>query len=147
MLAIAGLALLTLEDAGMAAKGSGPWVFSYFLDNGQDGLHLAYSRDGLKFTPLGGGQPFLATAVGGKLMRDPCIMPGPDDVFHAVWTTGWWEQGIGLAHSKDLLTWSEPEFLPVMVHERKALNAWAPEIIYGGETQQYIIFTEGPKAP
>ena len=140
MLAIAGLALLTLDNERLAAKGSGPWVFSYFLDNGQDGLHLAYSRDGLKFTPLGGGQPFLATAVGGKLMRDPCIMLGPDNAFHAVWTTGWWEQGIGLAHSKDLLTWSEPEFLPVMVHERKALNAWAPELIYDGETGQYIIF-------
>jgi hypothetical protein len=140
MLASAGLALLTLDNERLAAKASGPWVFSYFLDSGQDGLHLAYSRDGLKFTPLGGGQPFLATAVGGKLMRDPCIMLGPDNVFHAVWTTGWWEQGIGLAHSKDLLTWSEPGFLPVMVHERKALNAWAPEIIYDGETQQYIIF-------
>jgi len=140
MLAIAGFALLALDHVPLAAKGPGPWVFSYFLDNGQDGLHLAYSRDGLKWTPLGGGQPFLAPSVGAKLIRDPCITLGPDSVFHAVWTTGWWEQGIGLAHSKDLLTWSEPEFLPVMVHERKALNAWAPEIIHDSETGQYIIF-------
>jgi hypothetical protein len=140
MLAITGVALVALDQVGIAAKGSGPWVFSYFLDNGQDGLHLAYSRDGLTWTPLGGGQPFLAPTVGGKLMRDPCIMLGPDSVFHAVWTTGWWEQGIGIAHSKDLITWTEAEFLPVMVHERKAANAWAPEISWDGETQQYIIF-------
>jgi len=140
VLAIAGLALVALDVAGIAAKAPGPWVFSYFVDNGQDGLHLAYSRDGLKWTPLGGGQPFLAPTVGGKLMRDPCIMLGPDNVFHAVWTTGWWEQGIGIAHSKDLITWTEAEFLPVMVHERKAANAWAPEIIHDSETGQYIIF-------
>jgi len=140
MLAIAGLVLFALDEVRIAAKGSGPWVFSYFLGNGQDGLHLAYSRDGLKWAPLGGGQPFLAPTVGGKLMRDPCIMLGPDSVFHAVWTTGWWEQGIGIAHSKDLITWTEAEFLPVLVHERKAANAWAPEIIYDDETQQYIIF-------
>ena len=55
MLAITGVALVALDQVGIAAKGSGPWVFSYFLDNGQDGLHLAYSRDGLTWTPLGGG--------------------------------------------------------------------------------------------
>jgi hypothetical protein len=140
MLVFAGLGLIVLDEARIAAKSPGPFVFSYFLDNGQDGLHLAFSRDGLTWTPLGGGQPFLAPTVGGKLMRDPCIMLGPDNVFHGVWTTGWWEQGIGIAHSRDLLTWTEAEFLPVMVHERKAANAWAPEIIYDDETQQYIIF-------
>ena len=140
MLATAGLVVAALAGAGAAARNAGPWVFSYFLDNGQDGLHLAYSRDGLAWTPLRDGQSLLAPSVGGKLMRDPCIMLGPDNVFHAVWTTGWWEQGIGIGHSKDLLTWTDVAFLPVMVHERKAANAWAPEIIYDDETQQYVIF-------
>ena len=27
-------------------------MFSYFKDNGQDGLHLAYSRDGYEWTAL-----------------------------------------------------------------------------------------------
>jgi hypothetical protein len=126
--------------AGIAARGSGPWVFSYFLDNGQDGLHLAFSRDGLKWTPLRDGRPIIAPTAGGKLMRDPCIMLGPDNVFHAVWTTGWWEQGIGIGHSKNLLEWTDIAFLPVMVHERAAANAWAPEIIYDDETRQYVIF-------
>jgi hypothetical protein len=141
-LILPGVALmaLALAVAQAAPRGAGRWVFSYFLDNGQDGLHLAYSRDGLKWTPLGDGRPYLAPAVGGKLIRDPCIILGPDNVFHAVWTTGWYEQGIGIAHSRDLVTWDEAVFLPVMVHERRAANAWAPEIFYDDETSQYLIF-------
>jgi hypothetical protein len=139
-LALACLGLVALAVAYAAPRGTGPWVFSYFLENGQDGLHLAYSRDGLTWTPLGGGRPYLAPTVGGKLIRDPCIMLGPDNVFHAVWTAGWYEQGIGIAHSRDLVSWDEAVFLPVMVHERKAVNAWAPEIFYDEETSQYLIF-------
>jgi len=139
-LILVSVALLALAVAQAAPKGGGPWVFSYFLDNGQDGMHLAYSRDGLTWTPLGGGRPYLAPTVGGKLIRDPCIILGPDNVFHAVWTTGWYEQGIGIAHSRDLIEWSEAAFLPVMVHERKAANAWAPEIFFDEETKQYLIF-------
>ena len=139
-LALLGVALLALASAQAAPRGAGPWLFSYFLDNGQDGLHLAYSRDGLAWTPLAAGRPILTPTVGGKLMRDPCILPGPDGVYHAVWTTGWYEQGIGIAHSKDLITWSEAAFLPVMVHERQAVNAWAPEIVFDDETGQYLIF-------
>jgi hypothetical protein len=132
--------LMALAGAHAAPKGQGPWAFSYFLDNGQDGLHLAYSRDGLAWTPLAGGRAVLAPTVGGKLIRDPCVILGPDNVFHAVWTTGWYEQGIGIAHSPDLITWSESAFLPVMVHERKAVNAWAPEIFFDEDTGQYLIF-------
>jgi hypothetical protein len=135
-----GFGLLALAVAQAAPRGGGPWVFSYFLDNGQDGMHLAYSRDGLKWTPLGGGRPFLTPTVGGKLVRDPCVILGSDNAFHAVWTTGWYEQGIGIAHSKDLITWSGAAFLPVMVHERKAVNAWAPEMIFDHDTAQYLIF-------
>jgi hypothetical protein len=139
-LLFAGATLVALVAAQAAPRGAGPWVFSYFLDNGQDGLHLAYSRDGLRWTPLGGGRPFLSPAVGGKLIRDPCIILGPDNVFHAVWTTGWYEQGIGIAHSRDLIEWRDAAFLPVMVHERLAANAWAPEIFYDEDTSQYLIF-------
>jgi hypothetical protein len=139
-LLLVGVALVAFAGPSAAPRGAGPWVFSYFLDNGQDGMHLAYSRDGLAWTPLAGGRPILTPTVGGKLIRDPCVLLGPDGAFHAVWTTGWYEQGIGIAHSKDLITWSEAAFLPVMVHERKAVNAWAPEIVFDEETGQYLIF-------
>lgn len=40
-------------------------------------------------------------------MRDPCIIAGPDGVFHLVWTISWNEKGIGYAHSKDLIHWTD----------------------------------------
>jgi len=116
------------------------YLFSYFTGNGEDGLHLAVSTDGLKWEALRGGQSFLKPEVGGKLMRDPCIAQGPDGTFHMVWTTGWWEKGIGLAHSKDLLNWSKQAWIPVMEDEPAARNSWAPEIVYDPGAKQFLIF-------
>jgi PelA/Pel-15E family pectate lyase len=117
------------------------YLFAYFKNNGEDGLHLAYSRDGLKWKALNEDKPYLTPAVGGeKLMRDPCIIQGPDGVFHMVWTTGWRGREIGVAHSKDLIRWSEQKAVPVMAHETTAMNCWAPEIFYDDQKKQYLIF-------
>jgi beta-xylosidase len=118
----------------------GSYVFSYFTGNGEDGLHLAYSRDGLTWRPLKGGRSFLTPAVGGKLMRDPCVCCGPDGTFHMVWTTGWRDRGIGLAHSTDLIHWSDQTWLEVVAHEPNAVNCWAPEIFYDASTSKCLIF-------
>ena len=115
------------------------YLFSYFTGNGEDGLHLASSADGLEWSALKGGASFLQSQVGSALMRDPSIVRGPDGRFHLVWTTGWWDKGIGIAHSTDLVTWSEPAAVPVMAHEPAALNAWAPEIFYDAEGGRYLI--------
>ena len=72
-------------------------------------------------------------------MRDPSIVLGPDERFHLVWTTGWWDKGIGIAHSGDLVTWSETREIPVMAHEPAALNAWAPELFYDAAAGEYLI--------
>jgi hypothetical protein len=115
------------------------YLFSYFRDNGETGLHLAWSRNGLDWTPLNNGRSILEPRVGGKLMRDPSIAQGPDGTFHMVWTSGWWERSIGLAHSKDLINWSEQSLIPVMEHEEKALNSWAPEILLDPADGSFII--------
>lgn len=116
------------------------YLFSSFRGNGESGLHLAYSTDGLTWTALRNDASFLTPQVGGRLMRDPCIIQGPDGTFHMVWTTGWWENNIAIAHSRDLITWSEQTMLPVMAHVPNVLNSWAPEIFYDDETGEYIIF-------
>ncbi len=116
------------------------YLFSSFRGNGNDGVHLAYSHDGLKWTALKNDKAFLKPKVGGKLMRDPCIIQGPDGLFHMVWTTSWGDKGIGIAHSKDLIEWSEQEFVPVMKHEPKARNCWAPEITWDPDGKQYVIY-------
>ena len=78
------------------------YLFSFFQDNGQDGLHLAYSRDGYHWEALKNNESFLTPEVADdKLMRDPCIIQGPDNKFHMVWTVSWNDKGIGYASSDD----------------------------------------------
>ncbi|HEY3321614.1 MAG TPA: glycoside hydrolase family 43 protein [Planctomycetota bacterium] len=114
-------------------------IFTSFRGNGEDGLHLAYSRDGYAWTALKKDQSFLKPTVGGKLMRDPCIMAGPDGTFHLVWTTGWrGEGGFGYASSKDLITWSEQRF--IRAEQPGGKNTWAPELFYDAKKQQFLIF-------
>jgi beta-galactosidase len=117
------------------------YLFSYFIDNGQDGLHLAYSTDGLKWTPLNDRKSYLAPTVGkDKLMRDPFIIQGKDGIFHMVWTSGWWDKQIGYASSPDLINWSEQMGIPVMELEPSARNSWAPEMAWDPVKKEYIIF-------
>ena len=116
-------------------------IFASFRDNGQDGLHLAYSKDGYKWTALNDDSSFLTPTVSkDKLMRDPCIIKGADGLFHMVWTVSWQDRGIGYASSKDMVHWSEQQFVPVMQHEQGALNCWAPEIIYDDQNKNYMIY-------
>src|SRR5262245_48849363 len=53
------------------------YLFCSFRGNG-DGLHFAWSADGIKWTALANDRAFLTPQIGGKLMRDPCILQGPD---------------------------------------------------------------------
>jgi hypothetical protein len=127
------------------------FLFSYFTRNGDDGLHLAYSADGTTWTALNGGRSMLTPSVMGSgvgwqqwdtraaLMRDPSIRRGPDGTFHMVWTIAWSDRGIGVAHSRDLIHWSEQQRVPVMDHEPTALNAWAPDMYYDDATREFVI--------
>jgi hypothetical protein len=136
-----GLAALS-GCAGMKpASNNDAYVFAYFIDNGQDGLHLAGSVDGYRWEALNGGRSYLQPTVGkAQLMRDPCIVRGPDGIYHMVWTSGWNETGIGYASSPDLVRWSAQRELPVMAHEPTTLNAWAPEIAWDERRGEYLIF-------
>ena len=138
------LPLATLRAADDRKPSTQPdevcYLFSYFLNNGQDGLHLAWSADGLKWTVMNRGKSYLKPEVGGKLMRDPCLLLGPEDTFQLVWTDSWGSRTIGHASSKDLIHWSPQQEIPVMAHEPKASNCWAPEIIYEEVKQEYVIF-------
>jgi hypothetical protein len=128
------------ENTPQSAQDKRIYLFSSFRGNGEDGLHLAYSHDGRAWTALKGDKTFLKPTVGDKLMRDPCITQGSDGLFHMVWTTSWGDKGIGVAHSKDLIEWSEQAFVPVMEHEATARNCWAPEIMWDSDEKQYVIY-------
>jgi len=132
--------LFTLKAAAQVPS-KDVYMFCYFKNNGEDGLHLAYSGDGLQWKALKGDSSFLIPEVSkDKLMRDPCIIRGADGLFHMVWTDSWTDKGIGYAASPDLVHWSAQQQLPVMANEPKARNCWAPEITYDASTQSYMIY-------
>jgi len=125
----------------VAATPAEVFLFSYFVGNGEDGLHLATSDDGLKWFALRAGASFLQPVVGeNKLMRDPNLLHGPDGTYRLVWTTSWSGRTIGFASSPDLVHWSEQKALPVMAEEPTTVNCWAPEIIYDAAAGHYLIF-------
>lgn len=127
--------------AGIVAQNTPVYMFCYFKNNGEDGLHYAYSRDGYHFTALNHDSSFLKPELSkDKLMRDPCIIKGPDGLFHMVWTVSWNDLGIGYASSSDLVHWSKQQYIPVMKDQPGALNCWAPEITWDKKSGQYIIY-------
>lgn len=133
-------ALFVLFVMSLAAQ-SQVYLFSYFTGKSEDGLHLAYSYDGLKWEALNNNKSFLKPEVGeDKLMRDPSICQAPDGTFHMVWTSSWTDRIIGYASSKDLIHWSEQKAIPVMMHEPTAHNSWAPELFYDEPSKRYYIF-------
>jgi hypothetical protein len=136
------LILVLLASVTVQAQtGNDVYLFSYFKGNGEDGLHLAYSEDGFRWQALQHDSSFLKPTAGkDKLMRDPCIVQSADGIFHMVWTVSWNEKGIGYAQSKDLMHWSEQQYIPVMEHEKDARNCWAPEIFYDAGSKQFMIY-------
>jgi len=134
------ITLSIAQNADSLKIAQSKYLFSYFKGNGEDGLHLAVSNDGLKWEALKNYSSFLIPKVGkDKLMRDPSILFGPDKKYHLTWTVSWWERGIGYAESYDLIHWSEQKYIPVMEHEKDALNCWAPELFYDDVEKRYLI--------
>ena len=115
------------------------YFFTSFHEPADKGLRLLYSYDGFNWSDL--DTILLKPEVGNQqVMRDPSIVQSPDGIFHLVWTSSWQgDRGFGYASSKDLINWSEQQFIPVMEHDTSTVNVWAPELYYEEETQEYFI--------
>ncbi|WP_031501030.1 glycoside hydrolase family 43 protein [Bryobacter aggregatus] len=132
------LGLLVLCSALASAKDR--YLFSFFRNNGEDGLYLAESTDGLNWTPLNGDKPVLKPEVGeSRLIRDPSITLGPNGVYHMVWTTSWQGRTLGYASSRDLKTWSPQRTITPFGDSSDVLNCWAPELYYDAPSKSYLI--------
>lgn len=115
------------------------YVFTSFHEPADAGLRFLYSTDGLHWDSIPG--TWLKPALGqDKIMRDPSIVRTPDGTFHLVWTTSWkGDLGFGYAYSRDLMHWSEQQFIPVMKGEPTTVNTWAPELFYDDEKEEFIV--------
>lgn len=140
MLRIIALVFFIFLVASSTAQNTRHYLFSYFTGNGEDGLHFAHSTDGYTWKAVKEGKSFLTPTAGkDKLMRDPSVLQGPDGHFHMVWTVSWGEKGIGYSSSKDLISWSAQQYIPVMEHEPETSNCWAPELFYDEATKRFFI--------
>ena len=103
------LVLFLQAFASLAAEPDEMLVLAFFRDNGQAGIFLAASEDGLHFTALHKDQPVMKPAPwpDQQLTRDPSIV-FHDGKFPAVWTSNWKGRCFGYAESTDLRHWSEP---------------------------------------
>jgi hypothetical protein len=121
------------------APAQGGWIFAYFKEPANQGIYFAFSSDGLHYTPLNDGQPWVATTQPGELMRDVFITRGPDGIFQAVWTWGWKGNALGYASSPDLVHWSEHHKIPIMAGFPETNNVWAPETYWDEAKHQWLV--------
>jgi hypothetical protein len=133
---LAALALLFFLASSCTKQA---YIFTSFREPANEGLRLLYSDDAYHWEDF--GQIFLKPTIGTqKVMRDPSMVQGPDGTFHLVWTCSWkGDKGFGYASSKDLITWSEQQFIPVMDKEPTTVNVWAPELFYDEVKKEFII--------
>jgi len=117
------------------------YLFTYFIGQ-EDGLRLAYSCDGLNWENVS-DSVFIKPVVGTSLMRDPSAAIGPDGTYHLVWTTGWNDDCIGHASTKDFINWSEQQRIDVMAGFPNVINTWAPEITYDENDGCFYIYWAG----
>ena len=119
-------------------SGKEAYLFTSFHEPANEGLRLLYSYDGYSWKDL--NKTFLEPKVGSKVMRDPSIAQSSDGTFHLVWTSGWrGDKGFGYSSSRDLVHWSDQQFVPVMQHEDSVVNVWAPEIFNDKANHRFII--------
>jgi len=121
------------------------FILPFFRDNGQHGVYLAWSEDGLHFKPLNGDKPVMTPPPwpGQNLTRDPSIIRH-DGKFRMVWTSNWGGRCFGVAESNDLKEWSVPmqvkPFPESLPDNQQPKNVWAPEICWNPIENEYFIF-------
>lgn len=119
-------------------------LFTYFRDNGQHGVNLATSVDGVNFVPLNDDKPIFTPPKwkGQNLTRDASILYR-DGVFHMVWTSGWSGRIFGYSCSRDLKNWSDPRqvkpFPETLPADDQPDNVWAPELHWDPMKRDFFI--------
>lgn len=117
-------------------------LFPHFRSNGETGVFLSYSTDGVNFTYLNNGNPIFTPPQWGNgqnLTRDPSIVYR-DGLFHMVWTSNWSGNVFGYATSPNLKDWSAPQMIqPFASTATQPNNVWAPEIHWDPHQNNFAV--------
>lgn len=140
VMAIVGLMAMLPIACANDEEADRVFLLPYFLGNGETGVYLTHSSDGLKFEWLNDGKPILPAPPWPEenLTRDPSIL-FHQGVFHMVWTTSWFSRSIGYARSNDLKTWSKPQKIDIWRERADVKNTWAPELHWDPEQEEFLI--------
>ena len=128
------------QQTAAGQPASEAYVFAYFKEPGSQGIYLALSRDGYTFAPLNDGQPWVKPEHPNEIMRDVFITREPNgDGFRMVWTWGWRGSSMGTVSSKDLITWSPQEEIPIMKDFPTVRQVWAPETYWDTKAKDWLV--------
>jgi autotransporter-associated beta strand protein/T5SS/PEP-CTERM-associated repeat protein len=128
-------------SCGTAAAEETVYLFSYFKEtNGVDGLHLAYSLDGLSYHAVNGDAGLVIDTQTTPFMRDPSIIYGADGLFHLTYTTAWSGTSFGYMDSSNLLSWNHKKTVNIMSSVSGTEEVWAPESFYDSASGKYIVY-------
>ncbi len=145
--------LLVAGSTGCAAEAYSAYVMGYFTEspNGDENrfaLHLAYSTDGLNWTPLNQNQPVVTPTLGYKGLRDPFILRKQDGTF-VVMATNMIGQDMAANLSKYILIWDSADLRTftnerlLQVNNSSTMHAWAPEAFWDASKSMYAILWAG----
>lgn len=107
------------------------YLFFYF-HNEQHGIRLAWSGDGLKWTPVNDGKPVFDIHA-----RDPFVLAHPDGSYYLALATS--PHTVLIRRSADLIEWSEPWTVEVMENEPGTRNVWAPELFHDPASSRVML--------
>ena len=146
------LVLWASAQAGWAADPHVAYVMGYFTESpngdGNDyGLHLAWSTDGLNWTPLNDNKAVVYPKQGQTGLRDPFILRKNDGKF-VVMATNMKGTDFANSNSEFIHVWDSAD-LRSFTGERLArlntvgMHTWAPEAFYDASRGQYGVIWSG----
>ncbi|MEG0177563.1 family 43 glycosylhydrolase [Anaerorhabdus sp.] len=135
-------------DLVLLDKVSG-YILSYFNGElGEETGKLAYSTDALNWIDLNNGDSIITSELGNGRIRDPFITRDKEGNFIVLATEGFDNPYIYIMNSKDLVNFEQQDLVRVAYYDQaiqmSGKRAWAPEMMYDMETDQYYIYFSDP---
>jgi alpha-L-arabinofuranosidase len=143
LLCFLSIALSQLAYAGNTGNDEpdSVYLFSYATNknSNKNGLHFAWSRDRQTWYSIGNEYGFVRSDYGPwgaeKRMISPYLLPGPDGLWHCVWSLNEQENLFAHTSSRDLVYWGRQSYPQV----KEGTNCLKPVLQYDKTNGHYII--------
>ena len=120
------------------------YLISYFTNETDENLKLAYTYDSVYWFKLNSDQAVLSPTVGTKRFRDPSVIRRADGSFTVIATQGYDTDSIYAYDTKDMITFENERLVKVNYSSddlsMSGKQAWAPEGFYDRTLDRYCIY-------